>query len=353
MATEYTQLGKEVAPTSVTKELRLLWDADDASTKASLMNFVIYSEQKGSILKNHDLVTEITREHACRAILMELNREGETPGLQAWITAQCNIAGGKKAVCCEQLSFLIHGYTSGIVRNTLFANLDSDLPLVLWWQGDFSTSFRESLYSKVDRVIFDSSDWNNLNVEYQKIVEAITECPNLVVQDIAWTRTFQFRIAVASLADHPVVVQRLNQLKSVNVVTSKEARTSGMLILAWVATVLKLQLSEDLVRIESDQFTMSRPDGGEVTLQSQHDSTRKALGKVTFDFGDVVLLVEAEPSNGLLLQQLILNGEIILSSHIPADKENLDDLLISQLSRGGKNSLFKRVLPTFTKLIDA
>ena len=63
-------LGMEVPIGSIEKELKKLWEADQASTNASLMNLAIYSEDPDSLQRNSLAIGELTREHSCRAILI-------------------------------------------------------------------------------------------------------------------------------------------------------------------------------------------------------------------------------------------------------------------------------------------
>jgi len=44
-----TALGTPVEIQDIEKELRQLWEKDEARTNASLMNFAVYSEQEGSL----------------------------------------------------------------------------------------------------------------------------------------------------------------------------------------------------------------------------------------------------------------------------------------------------------------
>ena len=353
MSVDYTILGKEVPVSAVEKELRMLWDEDNANTKASLINFAIYTENTGALVKNSRAVGEITREHSCRAILMELDRFADKkPNIRSWITAHCNLSGGKKAVCCEQLAFKIDAYVPGIVRNVLFAHLDSDLPLVIWWQGPLSESFRESFYSKVDRLIFDSADWSDPAEEYANILAALEISSKLVVQDLAWTRTYQFRIGVAALFDHPLVHAKLPNVQSVKVVSHLKNRTSALQMLSWFSTLSGYQLSNDLVEVSGDVFTMTKPNGGEVKLSVEADDSYEALGLIEIDLGDCLLRVSRELDRPLLRQQIILNGEALVDRHCPADVICDVDLISSQLSRGGKNSLLKRILPQFIEFLD-
>ena len=87
-------LGKEVAIADVDKELHLLWEEDKASTNASLINLAVYSEQRGAIIKNSEHVQIITREHACRAILIGIDRNNPDASIRAWITAHCHLSHG-------------------------------------------------------------------------------------------------------------------------------------------------------------------------------------------------------------------------------------------------------------------
>ena len=76
---------------------------------------------------------------------MEIDRDEPLPGLRAWITAHCHLAHGRKSVCCEQIAFYLTGKVTGRFRNTVFAHLNSDLPLVFWWQGELSEILTERL----------------------------------------------------------------------------------------------------------------------------------------------------------------------------------------------------------------
>ena len=111
-----------------------------------MMNFAIYEERADALVPNSQLLAEIISEHACRGILIAAPRgESDHPEIRAWVTAHCQLRGGEKAVCSEQLAFLINPPNPSLVRNTVFAHLDSDLPLVLWWRGELSDQFEERL----------------------------------------------------------------------------------------------------------------------------------------------------------------------------------------------------------------
>ena len=90
-------LGQEVPLGHVDKALKELWGKDDARTKASLMNFAIYSEDPVSLEANTRLLAEITEEHACRGLLILVLPSDSQPQARAWITAHCQLHEGQKS----------------------------------------------------------------------------------------------------------------------------------------------------------------------------------------------------------------------------------------------------------------
>jgi hypothetical protein len=107
-------------------------------------------------------------------LLLCLEPDSAEDNVSAWINAHCHLTrAGAKQVCCEQISFLFEGDTSRRLSNTLFAHLDSDLPLYLWWQGEFPESIDETLWAWVDRLIYDSQSWRDPRQQLRLLRESI------------------------------------------------------------------------------------------------------------------------------------------------------------------------------------
>ena len=150
----------------VQRELKKLWqDSHEAATRASRLNLVIYSDAGSSLRANTALVEQIARQHALRAILIAV--KDVTPGgngVRAWVNAHCQVSkGGSKQRCSEQIAVQLEGDAARreLVPNIILSNLDSDLPLYLWRQGEFSDAPNEQLMAWVDCLIFDSAGWTH------------------------------------------------------------------------------------------------------------------------------------------------------------------------------------------------
>jgi len=346
-------LGMEVPVDKIETELRKLWEMDEARTNASMMNLVLYSEQDGDLNENSEVIREVTREHACRALLIALDRDASDVSVRAWITAHCHLAHGQKSVCCEQIAFHLTGRSTGRFRNTIFAHLQSDLPLIFWWQGSLSSNFSESLYRRIDRLVVDSSSWSDPSAQFAKIAEAIDET-QLVVQDLAWTRTYHFRLAVASIYDDLMAEGSLAAVSRLKIEANPDHFVSALQLLAWFAEMAGWKRAEDLVVDDESvgSYRFENQNGNLLDAEILLVEGSAPLGRIEVVSDSVTISVSGEAGAKYLHHQLVCSeSKHEIDIHGPADSDVIADLLADQLSRGGKNSLFKRVLPTFMELL--
>ncbi len=340
------ELGIEVSVASIDKELRKLWEQDDAQSNASLMNLAIYSEKEGSLTENSKIIYNLTSEHACRAILIEINGRADEATLRAWITAHCHMAGGKKSVCCEQIAFHLTGRVTGRFRNTVFSHLNSDLPLIFWWQGELSDVFTERLVAVMDRLIIDSAVWRDSAASFAMIDEASQANADLILQDLAWTRSWQFRVGLAGLFDDPVAQRALPELDTVEIIHQPLHRNSALQVLAWLA----VQAGWETISSDKDTFVFQSKAALTITARVIADEKSAPLGKVELRSAHTAVRVIREAGAAHVSRQ-IQSDSYTASSLSPADPDSGPELVGLQLSRGGKNSLFQKILPRFREML--
>jgi glucose-6-phosphate dehydrogenase assembly protein OpcA len=232
----------------IDRELKKLWaESGSAMTRASLMNLAVYNEEPGSLPRNTEIIFKITEDHACRAIVISANPGAKENRVEAWISAHCHVsrAGGKQ-VCSEQLSFLLEGPSARLLPNIVFSQLDSDLPLYLWWQGQFHDPMDPQLWAWVDRVIYDSQAWNDFGTQMQRVETAQAEAKQrIVLCDLNWTRLVQFRLAIAQFFDHPGSHHRFQEIERVEIDFAPGYRSTALLLAGWFAAQLRWTLEEN------------------------------------------------------------------------------------------------------------
>ncbi len=238
-ASNFVLPAKEVEIGGIDRALRALWETSDHLTRASLMNFAVYSEEPGSLMRNNALMTEILNEQACRAILVSVEAGAATPG-RAWVTAHCHLnKAGEKSVCSEQIAFLLSRESAHMTPNIVFSHLESDLPLVLWWQGAFSENFVPELYSRIERLIFDSADWSDPAGQFSLLRRALERTRDrIILCDLNWARTLSFRVALSAAFDDPASLDSLPEMRRI-LVEHRPGHALGALLLAgWIANRL-------------------------------------------------------------------------------------------------------------------
>ncbi len=339
------ELGLEVEVATIDYELRRLWEQDEARTNASLMNLVVYSEQPGSLRENSAIIQGLTREHACRAILVEIDRTREESSLRAWITAHCHLVDGRKSVCCEQIAFYLTGKVPGRFRNTVFAHLNSDLPLVFWWQGELSEILTERLVSVMDRLLIDSSSWADPGGSFQQIEAAALTNMDLIVQDHAWTRTWPFRLGVASIFDDPAAQRALPKIDTLELTYHPHHRNSALQFLAWLAVQTAwLDRADSVVGFVSAA-------GAPIAVVLCEDAHAPPLSALVLRAGDQAAFISQAAGSAHVERRIEAPGYRV-TSLAPVDPELPAELVALQLARGGTNPLFRKILPRFRVMLD-
>ena len=331
-------LGQEVPLAQMDKALKELWGKDEARTRASLMNFAIYSEDPASIEANTRLLEELTQEHACRGLLL-LALPGGKPNARAWITAHCQLHEGHKSVCSEQMSFLLEGGSMNQVRNIVFAHLDSDLPLVCWWQGDLTANFSERFYSVMDMLFIDSSRWSDSVRDFATLQNALAQTTaRFRVYDLSWLRSHLFRTALATCFSDEASLAELANLREVEITHSKDHRLAGLLIAAWIGTRLKCRLEP------SAGIKLTTPEGTVIGVSLREGGEGEALQRIELRSANACFSVSRDCGEAYVCTDVRIGGHHH-EQMLPADVVTDPALIADQLSRLGGQSLYLQMLP--------
>ncbi len=317
------RLGLETPIARIDRALKQLWEGDEAKTRASLINLAIYTEDSCQLMADNDLLDEVAAQHACRALLILALPEAQPPRARSWIQALCRPYQGKQVVCSEQISFVLEGGDAAQVQNIVFAHLDSDLPLVVWWQADLSKNFEERLYSRIDTLIIDSSRWSYPARQFDVLLATMAAEPGgFDVRDLAWTRSHFMRTALASCFQDATACQNLAKLQTIQITHLKGQRTTALLLAAWINQRLKASLSMELIEKETGP-----------ALQGLVLEGEGVRGEVRRDCDSCFVRVSSTC------------GENTREDLLPADVDSEAELVSEQLSRFHGSTLYSSMLP--------
>jgi hypothetical protein len=99
-----------------------------------------------------------------------------------------------------------------------------------------------------------------------------------------------------------------------------------------------------------ENLTFESKTGRKIQAQIESCGDSAPLGMVELSSQKAIVRVSHEKKSIHLLRE-IESGDYHVTSLSPADPEASPDLIAQQLSRGGKNSLFLKVLPMFLELL--
>ncbi len=330
----------------IDQELGKLWeDSGDTKTRASLINLAIYTEEAGSIADNTALIAQIAGEHACRALLIFANPSAPHAQALAWLSAHCHLAGkGERQVCSEQITFQLDGKMVSSMPSIVFSHLDSDLPLYFWRQGEFRKKLNAKLWARVDRLIYDSADWNNPVGQFAIVHEIrnFTE-GRTTLCDLNWTRLLGTRFALAQLFDHSCVLAHVKDVESVSIACTQ--RITGLFLLGWLAAQMGWKY-QSLLHKES----FLSPGGTTIDFEIT-ETPGEAISRCVFHCPQASFEITREAGSAYYHARVCGDDVCETPMLISSGKSKPADILLMELSRGGKHPLYDKALTAIGPLL--
>lgn len=354
-------LGQPVEISRIEKELQQLFmdgdGADDGAgvARASLINLALYREDQSRLEEDASVLAELTSEAACRSLLINADTRAAEMSARAWVQVHCQIdRNGRKTVCTEQISFFLTGDSPGMLRNIVFGHLDSDLPLAFWWRGEFSDAFERGLYSRIDRLLFDSESWESPRNQFIRLLAAQEETSSpFVMHDLAFTRLNSIRQAIANAFDRPGLAGQIGSLSAVKLRFAKGYGMSAIYLAGWIASRLGVSLDGNQSTALRYVFVANRkgaPAGFTVEI-SELDPERKGTVEVDFEFPEAGIEISRCQTRDFMRTLTHRPDCATEEDWLPARKLTDVALVSDILNRAGRNRTYSLVLPTVQELL--
>ena len=347
---ENYSLGLAVEISKIDRELKKLWaESAGAMTRASLINLAVYSEASGSLERNTQLIARIAQNHACRAIVIGANPAAKENRVEAWISAHCHVskAGGKQ-ICSEQLSFLLEGPCTSLLPSIVFSHLDSDLPLHLWWQGEFHDPMDPQLWAWVDRLMYDSHDWKDFDTQMRLVETAQEEAKQRVVLcDLNWTRLDKLRVAVAQFFDHPASHHHFDEIESAQIDFAPGFRSTAVLLAGWLGAQLNWR-AEPTRNANEFAFTDSQDRKIDVVLS---EGAGEPVSRIVLSSGGIEFVVAHAKGADLFEVWRGKREEKCARQMMPSGSNDPVVLMSDELMRGGPHRVYLRAFNCVRSLL--
>lgn len=338
-----TQLaqGIPVEIANISRELAKLWKENEgAATRASMMNLAIVAKGAASLTANTALIAQITLSHACRAILVTVDPDAPAKQVRAWISAHCHLGrAGEKHVCSEQITFLLEGATDKSLPNILFSQLDSDLPLTLWWQEDFPEQIREDLWRRIDRVVFDSAQWRDPVTQFAIFSRILVEAnPRLIPCDLNWARILHLRQALSQIFNPIANRELLSRIEKITLSHAAGHRATAVLFIAWLAAQLRWKLLERTA--DGFRFSGKTAPVIEIAISENSEKPSASISRIHIQAADTTIDIQRESGSAFYQTEIRSANGQISKPVFAAGSESIVALFNEELARGGTHRIY-------------
>ena len=222
--------------------------------RASALTLLVFVDNRGAETEVSSVVSRVTLQSPCRAVVM-IAEPGATPaGFESWVSAHCHLpTGGRKQVCCEQVSVWARGDSVRDLDNVIVPLALPGLPVFLWWRaGSFSPpDYFKQILRVTDCVLVDSARFAHPAKDLAKLARTVQEVSGeVVIGDLNWTRTQPWRELAAQCFDSPAhrpYLDNLNYLRIEYEEESPRAVAQGaqaLLVAGWLASRLGWDLEK-------------------------------------------------------------------------------------------------------------
>jgi glucose-6-phosphate dehydrogenase assembly protein OpcA len=209
-------------------ELSALWrsaaegpEGSQAVIRACALNLLVYveSEEEGREVSN--VVSQVTLQNPCRAIVMITEPTSPRTALTAWISAHCHLpVAGEKQVCSEEISVAASGEAVADLPSVVVPLTVSGLPVYLWWRaGRFQpVSHFNQILRISDHIFVDSARFPDPPADLSSFAARVEKSSgDIAFSDLNWTRLTPWRQLVAQCFDSAELRPCLEQLAEVRV----------------------------------------------------------------------------------------------------------------------------------------
>jgi hypothetical protein len=135
----------------------------------------------------------LAERHPSRTVILVPTPDESESRIDADLSVRCFAAAGR-SVCSEVIELHLLGDRALAPASIVLPLAISDLPVFLRWRGqpDFAGAQWDELVEVADRVVVDSSEWDELR--YRELSESFDRT---ALSDIAWARVYDWRVALA------------------------------------------------------------------------------------------------------------------------------------------------------------
>ncbi len=320
--------------------------------RASVLNLLVVTDDE-SAADVTESVSGLANRYPSRAIVLIMDPEDEE-SLDIQLSAFCNIRGGGRAqVCAEQVTVHVSGPPAEHVESFAGPLLVPDLPVFLWYPGEFSPSSPEfpGMAELADRLIIDSAASSDTESSLRELASMLDDEYVTAIGDIQWVALNPWRSLIADLFDSPERARELNRIHRVEVLHAPKGVCRTLLLVGWLASTLGWRPQSAESHDGGRRIEFSGPSGG-ITVNMSNGSPDARLRRVRLYTDDCSFQVSRHRNLSDASATVMRDGELIGERTVRLGAFNLGVLLGEELRYRGRDTAYEAALEGAVEILD-
>ena len=320
--------------------------------RASVLNLLVVTDED-SAPGVTESVSGLANRYPSRAIVLIMDPEDEED-LDIRVSAFCNVRGGGGAqVCAEQVTINVSGPPAEHVESFAGPLLVPDLPVFLWYPGEFSPSSPEfpGMAELADRLIIDSAASGDAEASLRELAGILGDEDVPAIGDIQWVALSPWRSLISDLFSFPERARKLDEVYEVEVLYTPSGECRALLLVGWLASALGWKPASAESHDGGRKIEFSGPSGG-ITVNMSNDSPDARLKQVRLHTDDCSFQVARRRETSDASATVMRNDELLGERTVQLGSFDLGVLLGEELQYRGRDTSYEGALKMAVKVLD-
>jgi len=340
------------------------------SRVASLMIFI---SRESEIDEIRATLSELSKAHPCRALMMVGDRETGSQDIEVHLSAACRSEKSRIGqLCCEEITLIARGDFVYELPSVAIPLLVPDLPVFLWWRDELRTE--DDLFTKLvgatNRIIIDSVEFNRPESAFAFMAQLFhrEQLDAAAITDINWARLTSWRALLANFYDVENYHDELEQINTVTIdfvpqePSTRATAAQAMLIAAWLASRLGWSLAAE-PQTQSKDGTISfrfAKDERQIDLQLKSvERTEMRPGRLakvelkTATQQPASFLVSRSANGRYLQTEARIGDEVYPGRVLPVRNRSTSELLSKEMEFLSNDRIYEETVNMVARMFEA
>jgi glucose-6-phosphate dehydrogenase assembly protein OpcA len=335
-------------------ELGKLRTNDDGTLalRSSVLNMIVVTDEE-SAPEVTDSVSKLAGRHPARVVVFVADPDGE-PNVDVGLSAFCHArGGGGPQVCAEQITIHAEGPPASHLESFAGPLLVPDLPVFLWYPGEFSPSSHEfaAMAGLADRVILDSAASEGYEACLREIAGLVDDPSTPAIGDLQWVGLSPWRSLLADTFGAPERADELGKIERVEVLYAPGGENRALLLVGWLASTLGWKPEEASRSGGGRNIGFSGPSG-DISVDLSPDSPDARLRRIRLYSEGYSFQVSRHRELSDVRTTVMRGEDLIAERTVHIGSFDLGVLVGEELGYRGRDEAYEAALRTAVEVLD-